>query len=291
MSKLVEKLKSLNREAAPMGFRPAEARSQRPPLLIIGRLPALPADSSNSPTGAMTGLDAAFIPGKGLTTEALKQSGKAVLGLPFGFSAEGVDPAGFTGLAEVGADFIVFGLKAAAPVLELEKLGKFLELPVDTEAADVMTASELAAMVDGVVISSGADTAITLEYLLACRRAVQLFGVPVLAEVPASVTTAELKWLWEAGVDGIVIGDTEAITSIKKVVESLPVRGRRQWGSKPRPVLPRLSESVPSEEEEDASFRASSFLPFRANVRNLAGWGQHQPPQIPQSLRSFGMTS
>jgi len=252
MSKLVEKLKSLSREAASMGFRPAESPGQKPPLLIIGRSSALPADSSNFPAGAMTELDAAFFPGKGLTTEALKRLDKAAAGMPLGFSAEGVDPASLTGLAEAGADFIVFGLKAAAPVLETKKLGKFLELASGTEAASVMTASELAPMVDGVVISGGTSTEMTLEYLLTCRRAVRLFGVPVLAEVPAPVTEAEIKCLWEAGVDGIVIGDTEAIAGIKKTVESLPRGGRQRWGSKPRPVLPRLGESeIAAEEEEE----------------------------------------
>lgn len=251
MSKLVEKLKSLTREAAPMGFRPAEPSSQRPLLLIIWRSSAPPADSSSFLAGAATGLDAAFIPGKGLSTEALKQLGKAAPGLTLGFSAEGIDPASFAGLAEAGADFIVFGLKAAAPVLETKKLGRFLELPSDTEAASVITAGELAPIVDGVVISGAADTAITLEYLLACRRAVRLFGVPVLAEVPASVAEAEIRCLWEAGVDGVVIRDTSAITGVKKAVESLPRGGRRQWGSKPRPVLPRLGESAPSDEAEE----------------------------------------
>ncbi|GEM_PF-6949666 len=249
MSKLVDKLKSLNRDAAPIGFRPAGPSGRRPPLLVIGRV-SMPTDSSSSFAGALNGLDAAFVPGKESTTEAVKRLGSAAPGLPLGFTAGELDPASFAGLAEAGADFIVFGLNTAAAVLQTEKLGRFLELAGEAEPSRVMTAGELATVIDGVIIS-GAGTDITLEYLLACRRAVRLFGLPVLAEVPSSVTGVEIKCLWEAGVAGVVTADTGAITGIRKAVESLPKGERRQWGSRPRPVLPKLGESTtPAVEDE-----------------------------------------
>jgi len=275
MSKLVEKFKSLSREAAPIGFRSAGPSGQQPPLLIIGR-PSMPADSPDFSAGALTGIDGAFMPGKGLTAGALKRLIETSPEVAFGFTIEGVDPAGFNGLVEAGADFIVFSLKAAAPVLETKKPGKFLELPGDTEAAKVMTAAELAPIIDGVVIS-GTGPTITLEYLLACRRAVRLFDVPVMVEVPASATEAEIRCLWEAGADGIIIGDTGALTGIKKTVESLPKGGRRQWGSKSktRPVLPRLGESTATAEEDEDRFtscRKASLSSSRWSAQSLSAW-------------------
>jgi len=248
MSKLVDKLKSLNRDAAPIGFRPAGPSGRQPPLLVIGRVP-MPTGSSSSFAGAVNGLDAAIIPGKGITAEALERLGRAAPGLPLGLAAGELDPAKLAGLAEAGADFVVFRLNTAAAVLETEKLGRFLELAGEAEPSRVMTAGELAPVIDGIVIS-GAGTAITLEYLLACRRALRLFGLPVLVEVPSSVTGVEIKCLWEAGVAGVVTADTGATAGIRKAVESLP-KERRQWGSRPRPILPKLGENTVSAEEDE----------------------------------------
>ncbi|MCX8126251.1 MAG: hypothetical protein N3E40_03805, partial [Dehalococcoidia bacterium] len=128
------------------------------------------------------------------------------------------------------------------------KLGKFFQLACDTEVARLVAIGELAPVIDGVVLTASGEV-ITLEYLLACRQAVRLFGVPVLARVPVPVTATELKCLWEAGVDGIVTGDIRSTAALRKAAEALPRGQRRKWGSRPRPVLPGLSGATSDEED------------------------------------------
>jgi hypothetical protein len=254
MSKLVEKLKGLRREAAPMGFRPAEQAVSGSQMLVLGRLSQSgPGTAELASTGGRDFLDAAVYTGKKLTE--VSNLAKAVSGVPLGFTAESTEVESFKAPVIDGVDFIVFGMKSAASVLEVRDIGRFLELPWDSELARVMIAAELATMIDGIIVGGTDVGVVTLEKLLACRRLVRTFNLPVIAEVTGAVTGADVRCLWEAGVDGLILtGFTrESLASVRKAIDALPTGGRKLWSSKEKrqPLLPKLGESATELEKEE----------------------------------------
>jgi len=183
--------------------------------------------------------------------KALKQMVEAAGGVPVGMAIKDTGGKDIVDLLGEGCDFVVFGIGIPASILDQEALGKFLMIDPSLDQGTVRGINALE--VDGVFVSGkGGDSFVAIKYLLEYRRFVELLAKPVIVTLPSVVTKAELRSLWQVGVDGLVVPSTysaEALTELRKMIGDLP-RGRR--GRRPRGgvVLPRYSTNVAEEEEQ-----------------------------------------
>ncbi len=86
-----------------------------------------------------------------------------------------------------------------------------------------------------------------------------LFPKPLIIPAPADLTPGELKALWDAGVDGILVAVEAAkaggFKELRQAIDALPPRAGRKGGAL-RVVLPRAAAegqppAPPDEEEEE----------------------------------------
>jgi hypothetical protein len=251
MSKFVDKLQSLSKSStAPIGFHPSVSELKSPAMLLIVGLSGTQVKEAK--IVADVNADAELILSEGPSAKVVKQMIEAAGDVPLGMFVKGMSEEKINELTSVGCDFVVFDIKAAAAVLHIEGMGKFLmiEHSLDQGFARAINSFE----VDGVVISSrGGESFITVEHLLVCRRFVELLEKPVIMSLPSLVTKAELTSLWQAGVDGIVTPSTqsvEALVELKKMIGELS-RGARSRRAKVDVMLPRYGGEVAGEEDEE----------------------------------------
>lgn len=250
MSKLVDKLKQISRGAVPpMGFRPASSLPQSPSMLLIANLTQVSTEAARLVAGA--GVDAALVSRKLLGSRDVKRVVTALGDVPLGVAVGGVNPEDVTEIAKLGYDFIVFSLKTPLEILEVENMGKILEIKPSLDSGLVKAISNLPLPVDGVLIG-GDEPCITVEHLLVCQRFADLLDKPVLVSVPPSVLSNQLGNLWEIGIDGVIVSGElpkEKLAELKKAVGNLPRRTKPR--GKVSPIVPPSAGGTGVEVEEE----------------------------------------
>lgn len=250
MSKFVDRLKQASGAVAqPMGFGRGKEASPESKILLVAGLARASADNlAELVAGADAGL--VSISGSGGDAKILKQCAAAVPGIPWGGWLKGSSRS----VKESGCDFIVFPAKIPLGVLEDARAGRILELEATLDEGLLKTIDELP--VDGVLISSKKESLpVTWQQLMLFQRASRLLAKPLLVTVPPEVAAAELRMLWRAGVDGVVLemGDGQAsggLGQLREAVNKLtfPSRvGRGKLGA----LLPKISGEAVSESEEE----------------------------------------
>jgi hypothetical protein len=90
--------------------------------------------------------------------------------------------------------------------------------------------------------------------LMVFQRLGSLTTKPLLVSVPAKVTAGELKLLWEAGVDGVVItvgaGQAGGLRGLREAVSKLSFPSPRRRG-RVKARIPQINASVDVEGEEE----------------------------------------
>lgn len=251
MSKFVDKLKRASRSSVTtIGFHPSIAESRDPAILLIAGLSGTQVKEAR--IVAEANADAGLILSDEPSGKAVRQMVEAVGDVPLGVLVRDMNEQKMDELADSGSDFVVFDIKAAASVLHKEKLGKFLAIEPSLDQGLVRAINSLE--VDGVFVGvPGGDSMITVERLLVYRRFVELLEKPVIAALPASVTKAELRSLWQAGICGVVTSLTQsaaALTEVRKMIGDLP-RGPRGRRAKAGVALPHYDVEVAGEEDEE----------------------------------------
>jgi hypothetical protein len=249
MSKLADKLRSLSKSSsAPIGFHPAVSEVRGPSMLLIVGL------SENRVKEARTvgdiAADAGLIVSEGIGAKTLKQVIEAVGDAPVGVFVKGMREKEIDELASLGCDFVVFDIAGAAAILNKKEVGKLLMIEPSLDQGLVRAINSFE--VDGVLISGGGDSVMTVESLLVCRRCVELLEKPVVVMLPSLVRKEELTSLWQAGVDAVVSASTqsaEALAELKKMLGDLPTRARNKRATA-GVVLPRYGGDEVGEEDE-----------------------------------------
>lgn len=194
--------------------------------------------------------DAGLILSEGTGAKTFRQAVEAVGDAPLGVFVKGMHEKEIDELASLGCDFVVFDIGAAAAILNKKEVGRVLMIEPSLDQGLIRAINSFE--VDGVLISGGGDSVITVDRLLVCRRSVELLEKPVVVMLPSLVTKEELTSLWQAGVDGIVSASTqstEALMELKKMLGDLPRRAANRRAAA-GVVLPRYGGEVVSEEDE-----------------------------------------
>jgi hypothetical protein len=250
MSKFVDKLQRLSKSStSPIGFHPAASESKRSSMLLIAGLSGV--DVKEAKIVADSNADAGLILRQTFDIEAIRQAAKVMGDIPLGILVKDIGKEKADKLVSLGCDFVVFNIKMPVMSLHEEGIGGFLMIAPSLDQGLVRAINNLD--VDGVFISIGEESFITVEYLLICHRFCELLDKPVIITLPSLVTRAELGSLWQTGIDGIVVPQeqpTEALAELRKIIDDLP-RGARHRRGKPGVILPHHGGGIATEEDEE----------------------------------------
>ena len=155
-----------------------------------------------------------------------------------------------------GYDFVVFSASGRISVTpQEEKVGRILQV-----AAAALDDGLLRAVNDlpvDAVLAAGEEPggAVAWHHLMQVQRLSNLLAKPLLVDVPAGITEVEIKALWEAGADGVVVAadglPPGGLSELRRLIDGLPPRSARRRG-KSEALLPRIGRGTsPAAEEEE----------------------------------------
>ena len=252
MSKLIQRIERLGKEApAPLGFG-AAARRQPMPTMVLLAATAEPQTISN--LDGVT-LDGVIFRSEGVDGAAAAQAMKALPNVPWGAQSNVLAAEDVAALIEAGADFVALtGLTSSLEVLRDEELGKLLVVPVDLKEEFARSLEVLP--VDVIVYADAVGSPLTLEVLMHLATARCEIGRPFLLPVHGALSMWELECLREIGVEGVVADlettDAEALKALSQAIRALPRRkSRSDLGS---PSLPRVGGRPRPQPDDDDDF-------------------------------------
>ena len=262
MSRLIEKFhKASQVTAPPMGFRTARTSTAAVKILLIA---SLDTDTIDTPTDYLDGADAVLMRFNkaALTAKTVQKIASSLPDIPWGLYLADDDNKKAATAAEAGGDFVVF--PAASQVTTTpkdDKVGKILQVEASMDDGLLRAINDLP--VDAVLV---ADTfegngSLVWHQLMIFQHLANLLTKPLIVGVPINVNEKELKVLWDAGVDGVIVeidpAGAKGLKELRQAIDSLPPRSGRKRG-KVNAVLPRTSSESPTtpppdeeEEEED----------------------------------------
>ncbi len=260
MSRLIEELNRVVRAVPqPMGFRAARADSSGPRILLIASLAKIEntdhlADSTDGADAVLLRLDKS-----GLTASTLKKIAASLPNIPWGGCLDDIGNKKMAALVEAGCDFVVFPV--ASRVLATpqdEKVGKILQVEPSLGEGLLRAVNDMP--VDAVLAAHVCEAGepILWHHLMILQRLDNLLSKPLLVTAPPEITAGELKALWEAGADGVVVeADTRHPKRLKELrlsIGKLKFPASRKRG-KAEALLPRIGGErgtlTPDEEEEE----------------------------------------
>ncbi len=261
MSRLIEKFHEASRVAAPpMGFRTARQAAAPPKILLIA---SLEAGTLEKRTDYMEAADAVLVrfTSTALTAKAVQKIAASLPDTPWGLYLADEDTKKGAPI-EAGADFVLFPIDSqVADTLKDDKTGKILQVESSMDDGLLRAVNDLP--VDAVL---AADTfegngPLVWHQLMIFQHLANLISKPLIVPTSAGVSEKELKTLWDAGVDGIMVEVDKAgaagLKELRQAIDKLPPRSGRKRG-KVSVVLPRTAGETPAptppdeeEEEED----------------------------------------
>jgi cyanate lyase len=250
MSRFADKLKNALQVAPPsMGFFRAAQVSAKPRMLLVAWIGLEEVEKS---IDLLKTADAAvLVPSKTPVAKTLKALTKSLGEMPWGLWSEGEGPT-FKALETAGVDFIVFA-PDKMPLVSIgeEKPGRVVGIPLDLEDSLVRTINELP--VDAVIINSPGTDPLTWKDLMRFRRLGDWISKPLLAVIPAPITEGEIKALWDAGIDALVVSLTAenqaGFKELKVTLDGMTLTAKRKW-MKTRAIVPSMRQEEPVHDHE-----------------------------------------
>ncbi|MBI2854904.1 MAG: hypothetical protein HYX87_08315 [Chloroflexi bacterium] len=247
MSQLVDKLKRITEDAVPaLGFRSATRQAKSQGMLLIAMLNGQAvAGASNI---VQSGVDALLI--KNASAASMSQVGKVADGRPWGIALGENRAFESSALRKAGCDFVVFDPESPVHLLGDADLGKVLTVSSSPDRINALRGVDKVG-VEIFLLDGGESEFISVRFLMACYFMADAARKPVLASVPARIASDEVRALWEAGVDAVVVqGDAGALKQLRQIIDTLPARTRRRHG-KEAALIPNMATPVASNEEEE----------------------------------------
>jgi len=252
MSKFADKLKHVSQaEAQPMGFGRRQVAAAKSGMILVAKLAG---GGVSKLAGLVAGADAGLlnISGSGSDSKALQKPD-----IPWGGWLKGERRPGGGELECPGCDFVVLPA-AETPVGILESstdVGKILEVSTSLNAGILRTVNDLP--VDGVLVTFEDEDSpvLTWQRLMTLQHFADLLDKPLLTEVTPEVTDGELKMLWEAGVDGVIVEVGAGkpggqLKRLREAISKLPPLSLGR-GGKVKALLPQTGQEAEVADEEE----------------------------------------
>ena len=194
-----------------------------------------------------------------LAAKSIQKTVKPLQELPWGVILEDNNGKQVAALAGAGCDFVVFS--AAAPVTAVpqdEKTGKILYVESSMDDGLLMAINRLP--VDAALVSDTMEgnSSLVWHQLMIFQHMATFINKPLIVPVPADISEPELKALWNAGIDAVMVeidpAKANGLKELSNIASRLPARALPKQ-EKPQVRLPRPAEEVepevPPDEEED----------------------------------------
>jgi hypothetical protein len=258
MSRLIDKFqKAAQSSAQPMGFRTARAAAPEPGIFLIVSL-APEAINNHADIGNSSGV--LIRPNSTLlTATSVKKIVATLPDIPVGLYLEDADGKEIEALTEAGCDFVVFPASSRISAAPADKKpGRILQ--VESAMDDSLLRAVNSLPLDAVLLADTfAGGSLVWHELMIFQHLANTMAKPLIINIPSNTTEAELKALWEAGVDGVIVEASTmkagGLKELQKAIGKLPPRSARKRG-KIDALLPRtgggsLTSAPPDEEEEE----------------------------------------
>lgn len=246
MSRFIKKLRQISESTAPrLGFKKAATSPHRQMLIIA----TLSQDNAELETQLKeTEVDAILIHSNNLEKGAktIQRIAGSVGDIPWGVWLDEVTEKGAKELREMGGDFIIFIAPKAPVALLEEEIGKVIKIDLSCDDGLVETIDQLP--IDAVLLDLMEDGEnLTISQLMNCQWLAGLISKPLLVAVQQELTDKEIRGLWEAGANGVVVEVKEKtqLAKLCQVIKSFPL-ARRKPGEEKRVTLPRIEQEADS---------------------------------------------
>ena len=269
MSRFIDKLKRTSQAVPqPMGFGRGQSVSPKPKILLVASLAQ--AGVSNL-ASLVAGADAGLISISELKidTKTLHGCSEAVPDIPWGGWLRGSKRRESQKAKGLDCDFVIFpsdtplgiferneaGKKGSEASKKDTEVGRILEVGPSLSDGLLRTIDELP--VDGVLIAGEGEgsSSLTWQRLMRFQHFADLMVKPLLVPVSSKVTASELQMLWEAGVDGIIVGvgvsqPSGELRKLRQTIDKLTFPSQKRRG-KVKALLPQISVESGVEEIEE----------------------------------------
>jgi hypothetical protein len=240
MSVFIDKLNKLTHaESATIGFRRDQETSSSRKIQLVSLVSKIEGD--NSGTDALL-LD---VRDKGIESELV--SGMPD-GLPWGVWVKSARQKELKQLRDAGCDFMVFPAESTPlEIIEEQDIEKVLE--IDITISDPVLRSIVELPIDAVLISvgHGKENPLTWYDLMILERFGGFPKKPLLAHIPAKISSGELEALWKAGVMAVISEGN--IDKLRKTIDKADFTKARKR-EKSEPVVRQVSNAGNVEEDE-----------------------------------------
>jgi hypothetical protein len=197
------------------------------------------------------GIDAVLLPIGDLEQEheALSQLSQAAGDIPWGGLAKIVSREDMGQLVKLGCDFVVFTTnEVSASILAEDRLGKVLK--IDNSLSDSLLRTIAYLPIDAVLLGAEDESPLTLRQMMDYRRVVGLVGKPSLSVLSSGLSAADIRGLWDVGIQGVVLLlEQQRLSQVRESIQSLPSTRRVRKGT--GVTLPFIGEGSGEEEEEE----------------------------------------
>jgi hypothetical protein len=259
MSRLIDELNRLARAVPqPMGFRTERPDSAENRILLIASLAK--SEAADHLAGSVDGAHAVLLrlAKSGLAGSTLQKIAMSLPDIPWGGWLEDFSAKKMEALVKAGCDFVVF--PATSRVLDTpqdDQVGKILQVEPSLGEGLLRAVNDMP--VDAVLAADVCEAGepVAWHHLMILQRLANLLSKPLLVTAPSNITASEIKALWEAGVDGVVVeatGQPGKLRELRQSIGKLTFRPSRKRG-KAEALLPHIggekSEVTPDEEEEE----------------------------------------
>jgi hypothetical protein len=253
MSRLIDGLKKLSQAAPkPLGFHTSRQTGSAPTIMIIAGREIAATDATIK---SIAGADAILLHtgNSGPEAKAIQKIVKPLKDTPWGVYLE-EDSNEAEALTEAGCDFVVFSPASRIPAApQDEKTGKILQVESSMDDGLLRAINDLPA--DAVLVTDTTENngPLVWHQLMIYRHLAAFIAKPLIVPVPVAITEVELKALWDAGIDGVLVeAEGKDLMALKELTKKLPPRVRKQ--GKTEVTLLRagaLTSAIPPDEEEE----------------------------------------
>lgn len=259
MSRLIDKLNIVAKTMPePMGFRANQPSSPKPQMLLIASLTQV--ENAESLADNVAGADAVLLnitkPQAG--TKILQAVAQSLPDIPWGRWLADIGNKEIAATVQAGGDFVVFPVTGTvSDIPEEDKTGKILQIDLSHSDGLLKAINELP--VDAVLaVPEQEESSLTWFQLMVFQHFATVLSRPLLVSAPLNITAGELKALWTAGVDGVVVRvNTEQpagrLQELRRTIDDLRLLTPRKRG-KTEVMLPFSGKKIITEtdvEDED----------------------------------------
>jgi hypothetical protein len=167
-----------------------------------------------------------------LTAKMLQKTVKPLKDVPWGVALEESKETA-EALEEAGADFIILSpLTALNTMPKNEKTGKVLQIESTMDDGLLRAVNDLPADAVLAADSFGESNTLVWHHLMLLRYLALLISKPLIVPVPKTISRDELKALWDAGIEAVLVPvdpvNGEDLKELHEIAAKLPKRALKK---------------------------------------------------------------